>query len=342
MSAAPIGAPGCPDFAFSTASADRNLIVLTESWARSTDVVGMGLLGCSISGTGTLSIRCYYRLWQPFVGTTQAIGDLPMPSRLHPVPLLLAAAVAAALAGTGCATNPATGKRQISFVSTSKEAQMGRESDPAVIEQYGIYGDSIVDRYVDSVGQKLASVSPLPNLGWHFRVIDSPVVNAFAILGGYIYVSRGILPYLNSEAQLAGVLGHEIGHVTARHSAEQITRSQIATVGLLASMFVSALRPYTAVASQGLGLLFLRYSRENETQADELGVGYTTRAGYDSRVIPSTYTMLKRVGERQGDQLPGFLSTHPDPGDREIRTAQLAQAAVAGGKRGLEIGAERY
>ena len=211
-----------------------------------------------------------------------------MPSRLHPVPLLLAAAVAAALAGTGCATNPATGKRQISFVSTSKEAQMGRESDPAVIEQYGIYGDSIVDRYVDSVGQKLASVSPLPNLGWHFRVIDSPVVNAFAIPGGYIYVSRGILPYLNSEAQLAGVLGHEIGHVTARHSAEQITRSQIATVGLLASMFVSALRPYTAVASQGLGLLFLRYSRENETQADELGVGYTTRAGYDSRVIPST------------------------------------------------------
>src|SRR5205085_8056740 len=93
------------------------------------------------------------------------------------------------------------------------------------------------------------------------------------------------------------------------HSAQQITRSQIASVGILASMFVGALRPYTAVASQGLGLLFLRYSRENETQADELGVGYTTRAGYDPRVIPTTYTMLKRVGERQGDQLPGFLST---------------------------------
>jgi predicted Zn-dependent protease len=248
----------------------------------------------------------------------------------------------AALAATGCATNPATGKRQISLVSTSKEAQMGREADPAVIEQYGIYGDTLVGRYVDSVGQKLASVSQLPTLGWHFRVIDSPVVNAFAIPGGYIYVSRGILPYLNSEAQLAGVLGHEIGHVTARHSAQQITRSQIASVALLGSMFVSALRPYTGVASQGLGLLFLGFSRENETQADELGVGYTTRANYDPRVIPSTYTMLKRVGERQGDQLPGFLSTHPDPGDREIRTAQLAQAAVASGRRGLDIGAERY
>jgi predicted Zn-dependent protease len=260
-----------------------------------------------------------------------------MPSRLH-----RAAVLFAALAITGCATNPATGKRQISFVSTSKEAQMGREADPAVIEQYGIYGDTLVGRYVDSVGQKLAAVSQLPTLGWHFRVIDSPVVNAFAIPGGYIYVSRGILPYLNSEAQLAGVLGHEIGHVTARHSAQQITRSQIASVALLGSMFVSALRPYTGVASQGLGLLFLGFSRENETQADELGVGYTTRANYDPRVIPSTYTMLKRVGERQGDQLPGFLSTHPDPGDREIRTAQLAQAAVAGGRRGLEIGAERY
>jgi predicted Zn-dependent protease len=247
-----------------------------------------------------------------------------------------------ALAAAGCATNPATGKRQISFVSTSKEAQMGRESDPQVIEQYGLYGDTLVTRYVDSVGQKLALVSQLPTLGWHFRVLDSPVVNAFAIPGGYIYITRGILAYLNSEAQLAGVLGHEIGHVTARHSAQQITRSQIASVGLLASMFVGALRPYAGVASQGLGLLFLSYSRENETQADELGVGYATRADYDPRVIPSTYAMLKRVGERQGDDLPGFLSTHPDPGDREIRTTQLAQAAVAGGRRGLKVEAPEY
>jgi predicted Zn-dependent protease len=267
-----------------------------------------------------------------------------MPSRLHRTTSILAASlVAITLACSGCATNPATGKRQISLVSTSKEADMGRESDPAVIEQYGVYGDSAVGHYVDSVGQRLAAVSHLPTLGWHFRVIDSPVVNAFAIPGGYIYISRGILAYLNSEAQLAGVLGHEIGHVTARHSAQQITRAQIAGVGLLAgAVFVGALRPYTGLAQQGLGLLFLRYSRENETQADELGVGYATKAGYDPRVIPSTYAMLKRVGERQGDQLPGFLSTHPDPGDREIRTQQLAQAAVAGGRRDLKIDAPRY
>ncbi len=256
-------------------------------------------------------------------------------------PAFLTAALALAFAG--CATNPATGKRQISFVSTSQEVQMGRESDPAVIEQYGLYGDSTEQHYVDSIGQKLGAVSHLPTLGWHFRLLDSPVVNAFAIPGGYIYITRGIMAYLNSEAQLAGVLGHEIGHVTARHSAQQITRSQIAGVGLLAgAVFVGAIRPYTGLAQQGLGLLFLKYSRDNETQADELGVGYATKAVYDPREIPSTYAMLKRVGERQGANLPGFLSTHPDPGDREIRTSQLAQAAVAGGRKGLEIDAPRY
>ena len=262
-----------------------------------------------------------------------------MPPRLHTGFLVLVTAIACA----GCATNPATGKRQISFVSPSKEVEMGREADPAVIEQYGLYGDSAVAKYVDSVGQRLASVSELPALSWHFRVLDSPVVNAFAIPGGYIYITRGILAYLNSEAQLAGVLGHEIGHITARHSAQQITKSQIAGVGLLAgAVFVGALRPYAGLAGQGLQLLFLKYSRDNESQADELGVGYATRAGYDPRVIPTTYAMLKRVGERQGDQLPGFLSTHPDPGDREIRTSQLARAAVAGGRRDLTIGSERY
>src|SRR6267143_5391093 len=343
MSACPMGAPGWPDFAFSTASAERNLIVFTESWARSTEVVGMTSSKLDFREPGgarsSVTINCDRALsLQP------RPSERLMRSRFHPAfPLLAAAFFAAALTFTGCATNPATGKRQISFVSTSKEAEMGRESDPAVIEQYGVYGDSTVGHYVDSVGQKLASVSHLPTLGWHFRVIDSPVVNAFAIPGGYIYISRGILAYLNSEAQLAGVLGHEIGHVTARHSAQQITRADIAGVGLLASaVFVGALRPYTGLASQGLGLLFLKYSRENETQADELGVGYATKAAYDPRVIPTTYSMLRRVGERQGDNLPSFLSTHPDPGDREIRTSQLAQAAVAGGRRGLVIGDAKY
>jgi predicted Zn-dependent protease len=244
---------------------------------------------------------------------------------------------------SGCATNPVTGKRQISFVSPSKEIEMGRESDPAVLAQYGLYGDSTVQQYVDSIGQRLAANSQLPGLTWHFRVLDSPEVNAFAIPGGYIYITRGILAYLNSEAQLAGVLGHEIGHVNARHTAQQITRSDIASIGLLASaIFVDAFRPYSVLAQQGLGLLFLRYSRENETQADELGIEYATRAGYDPREIPATYQMLKRVEQRTGASLPSFLETHPDPGDREIRTAQIAKASAGSTRRDLIINSGSY
>ena len=256
---------------------------------------------------------------------------------------ILAALLVLAQTLSGCATNPVTGKKQISLVSEGKELQMGAEADPAVIAEYGLYSDQEVQRYVDGVGQKLGKISHLPDLAWHFRVLDTPVVNAFAIPGGYIYITRGILAYMNSEAQLAGVLGHECGHVTARHSAQQITRQQIAGIGVLAgAVFVSAFRPYSGVAQQGLGLLFLKYSRDNETQADELGVGYATKAGYDPREIPATYVTLKRIGERAGSSLPNFLSTHPDPGDREIRTTQLSDAAAASAHRDLAINAAPY
>jgi len=258
---------------------------------------------------------------------------------------LTATALAAAglWAGSGCAVNPATGKHQINLVSTNRELDMGREADPAIIAEYGLYGDAATQSYVDSVGQKLARVSHLPNLTFHFRVLDTPVVNAFALPGGYVYITRGIMAYVNSESQLAGILGHEIGHVTARHTAQQVTQQQIAGIGLLAgAIFVDAFRPYSGLAQQGLGLLFLKYSRDHETQADELGITYATRAGYDPRTIPSTYSTLKRISDRAGSSLPNFLSTHPDPGDREVRTSQLSQAAVGGAPRNLVVGEAVY
>jgi len=264
--------------------------------------------------------------------------------RAH-IALAVAALLAATtfVAGSGCAVNPATGKRQINLVSSGREEQMGREADPAIQAEYGLYGDEAVQRYVDGVGQRLARVSHLPQLTWHFRVLDSPIVNAFALPGGYIYVTRGILAYAESEAQLAGILGHELAHVTARHTAQQITQQQIAGIGLLAgAIFVDAFRPYSGLAQQGLGLLFLKYSRDHETEADEFGVQYAVRAGYDPRAIPATYATLKRISERSGSSLPNFLSTHPDPGGREINTAQLAQAAVGGAPKGLVVGQEPY
>jgi predicted Zn-dependent protease len=243
----------------------------------------------------------------------------------------------------GCATNPATGAKQISLVSRGQEMEMGRAADPAIISEYGLYDDPKLAAYVDSVGQRLGKVSHLPTMVWHFRLLDSPVVNAFALPGGYIYITRGIVAQMNSEAQLAGVLGHEIGHVTARHSAQQITNQQIAQVGLLVGMIAfSGFREYGGLAAQGMGLLFLKYSRDHETQADELGVQYTARAKYDPRQIPATYETLKRIGEREGAGLPNFLSTHPDPGDRQVRTRQLAEATVGGAALNLEIGAANY
>src|SRR5262249_43193809 len=143
------------------------------------------------------------------------------------------------------------------------------------------------------VGQALARVSHRPDLEWHFTVLDDPVVNAFAMPGGYVYITRGILAHLNSEAQLAGVLGHEIGHVTARHTAQRLTQQQVAGLGLgLASAVSETFRQYGQMAQTALGVLFLKYSRDDETQADELGVEYATKAGWDPREIPATYAML--------------------------------------------------
>lgn len=253
----------------------------------------------------------------------------------RPAGVVALAAVLAALLVAGCATNPVTGRRQFSLVSAGQEEQIGREGYAAVLAEYGAYEDSTVQRYVDGIGQRLAKVSHLPNLDWHFTVIDDPSVNAFAMPGGYIYITRGILAHLNSEAQLAGVLGHEIAHVTHRHSAAQMSQQQLAGIGLgVASLVSENVARYSQVAQQALGLMFLKHSRTHENESDASGIDYATRAGYDPREIPATYAMLKRIGDRAGQRLPGFLSTHPDPGDRETRTTELARVASEG-KSGL-------
>ncbi len=242
----------------------------------------------------------------------------------------------------GCAVNPATGKRELSLVSQDQEIAIGRDGHKAIIAEYGLYDDPEIQAHVQEMGMRLAKSSHLPNLEWHFTVLDDPVVNAFALPGGYIYITRGILAYLNSDAQLAGVLGHEIGHVTARHTAQRITQQQLAGLGLAVGMFFSStMRRYGGNAETALGLLFLKFGRDDENQADELGVQYATATGFDPHEIPSTYSMLKRVGDQSGERLPGFLSTHPDPGDREQRTARLATEAATG-KSGLVIDHDSY
>lgn len=231
-----------------------------------------------------------------------------------------------------CATNPVTGKKEFNLLSESQEIQLGKEADPSIVAQYGIYDDPKIAKFVDEMGQKMAKISHRPRLKFTFRVVDSPIINAFALPGGYVYFTRGILGYMNSEAELAGVLGHEIGHVTARHGAKAYTRAQLAQVGLGVGMvFSETFRQFSDVAQLGVGLLFLRFSRDQERQSDKLGVQYSTAIGYDatnmSHFFGTLANLRKQAGAGGGGALESWFSTHPDPENREARTLRLAKEA---------------
>ena len=232
-----------------------------------------------------------------------------------------------------CATNPATGKRQINLMSEAQEISAGQEGDAQVKKEMGVYSDANLQTYINSIGMKLAAVSERPALPWHYSVADTPAVNAFALPGGPIYITRGILPFLNDEAQLAGVLGHETGHVTARHAAQQYTRAIGGTIGLVAlGIFVPGGQQLGGLAEQGLGVLFLKYSRGDESQADQLGVRYTSHAGWDPAGIPEMLTTLARIDEASGQTkgVPNWLETHPEPLQRVKDIQPAVQEAAAG------------
>ena len=234
-------------------------------------------------------------------------------------PLILA--VCATLA---CATNPATGAKELMLISESQEIAMGQGYDKDVLASVGLYGDTALQRWIQQFGLQLAAKSERPNLPWTFHVVDDPAVNAFAIPGGYIYVTRGILAYLNSEAELAAVVGHEIGHVTARHSVSQMSKQQLAQVGLAIGSIASPdFERYAGLTNAGLRVLFLKFSRDNESQADHLGLRYMRRADYDAREMPHVFEMLTRVSETQGGgRVPEWLATHPNPENRRGRIEQ--------------------
>lgn len=241
--------------------------------------------------------------------------------------LLALTTLAGPVALTSCAVNPATGSRQFTLYSEAQEIEMGREYDPQIVAEMGLYPDAALQRYIQELGTRLAAQSERPNLPWTFRLLDDPVVNAFALPGGYIYITRGILAHLGSEAELAGVLGHEIGHVTARHSVGRMSTQQLAQLGLALG---TALRPdlegLAGVASAGLQVAFLKYGRDDERQADDLGVRYMLRGNYDPREMPQVFDMLDRVTQDAGGgATPEWLSTHPNPGNRRERMeAQVA------------------
>lgn len=241
-----------------------------------------------------------------------------------------AVGAAAAIGGiSGCARNPVTGKTELALISEQQEIQMGQQAAQEVAQTIGLVDDQALQDYVQRIGVSMASKSERPNLPWTFRVVDDPTPNAFALPGGFIFVTRGLMNLMTDEAQLATVVGHEIGHVTARHTVQQLSQQQLAQLGLgIGMILVPQLQQFGQLLGSGLSLLFLKYSRDDERQADQLGFRYALSAHYDPRGMVQTFRTLERVEQASGQSpLPSWASSHPLTPER-IQTAEQRLASL--------------
>jgi predicted Zn-dependent protease len=251
-----------------------------------------------------------------------------------PLRCLAAFAVAVLTLAGGCASNPVTGGHDIVTMSEKQEIELGQKMHPQILQQYGRYDDEQLQQYVDSVGQRIARVSHRPNLQYTFTVLDSNEVNAFALPGGYVYITRGIMAYLNNEAQLAAVLGHEIGHVAARHAVRQQTGATAAGVGAAVIGILSGVPPLGDIASEAGSALLSGYGRDMELEADKLGSEYLNRIGYQPEAMIDVIRLLKNQEmlevqmARQENRKPhiyhGVFATHPD---NDTRLQEAVKAA---------------
>lgn len=244
---------------------------------------------------------------------------------------------------TGCVTEPSalTGEKKSYGYTWQQELEIGRKSDRDLIREMGLYPDDALSEYVTEVGERVLAQGNLRqpdtpeiyrDLEFTFRVMDSPVVNAFALPGGYVYVTRGLLAHLNNEAQLAVVLGHEITHVAARHASQQALKQQWGQIGLVAGAVIGqGVTGNENFADQFIGLggsvfqmLTLKYGRDAERESDIYGVEYSAKAGYSVGESAEFFNSLGRISGKAGERLPTWQSSHPDPGERENRIRQLA------------------
>ena len=221
----------------------------------------------------------------------------------------------------GCARNPVTGRPQLALISQSQEVAIGQQAAQEVAQALGLVENAALQAYVQRLGEQLAQGSERPDLPWTFRVVEDATPNAFALPGGYIFITRGLMNLMDSEAELAAVLGHEIGHVTARHSVTAISRAQLAQFGLgLGMILFPDLQPFGDVAGGGLQLLFLKHGRDAERQADDLGFRYALQEGYEIREMIDVFRILQLVGEAEGrSPVPTWMATHPYPAERIAR-----------------------
>ncbi|SDX40407.1 M48 family metalloprotease [Hymenobacter psychrophilus] len=220
-----------------------------------------------------------------------------------------------------------------------------KEPDPQVVAQFGLLNNPVLQKFIDQKGQQMAAVSSRADFGYQFTILDSPMINAFAAPDGNVYFTRGIMAHFNDEAQFAGVLGHELGHVTARHGEKQQSRSTLASGALLLGSILS--KRVASIAqplSQGVGLVFLKYGRDDEREADKLGVAYSSKIGYDASHMADFFLTLQRQEQASGaGGTPTFLSSHPNSADRYSTVKQLAsQAKQQQGGRALTVNRNGY
>jgi predicted Zn-dependent protease len=259
--------------------------------------------------------------------------------------ILLVVLIAVSTSGCVVSRNPITGNKRAYGYSWQDEIAMGRNADAQIVQQYGLYEDADLAGYVNDLGQSLVEVSHLRRedaapewkaTEFYFKVLDSPVVNAFALPGGYVYVTRGLLAHLEDEAQLAVVIGHEIGHIAGRHASKRAFKQSFGQALLLGGavggqvlMGGNAARDILNYGSAATQLLFLSYGRDDERESDDLGVEYASLFGYDASHAAAFFNTLKRLGEQSGKSIPSMLSTHPDPGEREQTIKRLAAGWAA-------------
>ncbi len=254
--------------------------------------------------------------------------------------------IISSILSSGCATNPVTGEQDFVTISEDQEIAMGRKAHASVLKQYKLYDNQQLQDYVQRIGRQLAAKSHRSGLVYRFHVLDSTEINAFALPGGYIYITRGLMSYLNSEAEFAAVLGHEIGHVTARHSVRQASAAQMAGIGAtIGSIFLPQMRTQAGnqVVNMVSSALLSGYGREHELESDRLGAEYLAHTGYDPQAMLDVIRVLKNqqvydevLAEEEGReprQYHGVFASHPDNDTRLQQVVSAANKYKTTGKR---------
>ena len=265
--------------------------------------------------------------------------------------MLFAATLAAALASGGCATNPVTGRTDVVTMSAAQEIEIGRRMHPQILQEYGRYADEELQAYVSDLGQRIVAISHRPDLQFTFTVLDSEEVNAFALPGGYVYITRGIMAYLNSAAELAAVLGHEVGHVTARHAVRQQTGATATGVGATLIGILTGSGDLANLTNMAGTALVRGYGRDMELEADQIGAEYLDRLGYSPEAMIDVVRLLKnqetlevQLARQEGREprvYHGVFSTHPD-NDTRLREVVMAAAKANSGQAQRPDGRDAY